>query len=76
LKAVEVTAVADNAAVKQHGEAVAAFEKAKSELEVARNAAARLAAEADTAVAEAAKLEAEVVTAIEVVRNAEQRASS
>lgn len=58
-EAIKAHAVAYNAAVKQHGEAVSLAEQAKTAVETARNAAKRNKAEAELAEAEAVKFEAE-----------------
>lgn len=73
---IRVHEVASNAAVKQHAEAVAMDEQARNELEVARNAATRMKAEAEQAVADADRLEAEAATAQQMALNAKQKAKA
>jgi Spy/CpxP family protein refolding chaperone len=65
-KALEAKAVAANALLRQNAEGVVAEQRAKTQLEIARNAAERQKAEAEKAEAEALKAESEAVT----VRNA------
>jgi len=73
---IRIHEVANNAAVKQHAEAVAMEEQARNELEVARNAATRMKGEAEQAVADADRLEAEATTAQQVALNAKQKAKA
>ncbi len=72
-KAIEAMAVADNAALRQKSEGELAEQKARTELEAARNAAERQLAEADKAEAEANKAEAEAITARNIAHNAETK---
>lgn len=73
-EAFSIKASADNAAVKQHGEAVLLHEQATTELEKARNAVVRAKSEAEALEAEAAKIEAEAVTLKEKAAVADRKA--
>ena len=75
-KAIEAKATADNAMLLKTSEGELAEQKARSELEVARNAAVRQRAEADKSEAEADKAEADATTARSTARNAELKASA
>jgi len=69
-KALEAKAVAANALLRQNAEGVLAEQRARTQLEIARNAAERQKAEAEKAEAEALKSESEVVTVRNVAINA------
>ena len=75
-EALRVKAVTDNAALRQLGEAQIAEQKARTQLEIARNAAERQKAEAEKAEADAQKAEAEAITLGQGARNAELKARS
>ncbi len=70
-KAIEAKAVADNAVLKQKSEGGLAEQKARTELETARNATARQSAETDKSEAEALKAQADAITARSTARNSE-----
>jgi hypothetical protein len=72
-KAFEAKAVADNALLRQQSEGEIAEQKARTELETARNAAERQKAEAEKAEADAVKAEADATTARNVARNAARK---
>jgi hypothetical protein len=73
-EAIKAKAMADNAAVKQHAEAILLRGQAKVALETARNAAPRVKAEAETAEAEADKIAAEARTLKEKAKVAGKKA--
>jgi hypothetical protein len=73
-EAIKAKAVADNAAVKQHAEAILLQGQAKIALETARNAAPRVKAEAETVEAEADKIGAEALTLKEKAKVADEKA--
>ena len=73
---IRIREVANNAAVKQHAEAVAMEEQRRNELEVARNSALRMKGEAEQAMADADRLEAEATTAQQMALNARQKAKA
>jgi colicin import membrane protein len=75
-EAIKAKAVADNAAIRQKGEAVQAEQQARTQLEIARNAAERQSADADKAEAEAKKAEAETITKGQEAQNAELKTTS
>ena len=73
-EAIKAHAVAENAAVKQHAEAILLQGQAKIALETARNAAPRTKAEAETVEAEADKIGAEALTLKEKAKVADEKA--
>jgi hypothetical protein len=73
-EAIKAKAVADNAAVKQHAEAILLQGQAKIAFETARNAAPRVKAEAETTEAEADKIGAEALTLKEKAGVADRKA--
>ncbi len=70
-KAIEAKAVADNAVLRQQSEGVLAEQKARTDLEIAKNAAERQKGEADKAEADAARAEADAITARNISLNAQ-----
>lgn len=75
-KALEAKAVAANALLRQTAEGVLPEQRARIQLEIARNAAERQKAEAEKAEAEALKSESEVVTVRNAAINARLRKSA
>lgn len=73
---IRIHEVANNAAVKQHAEAVTLNEQARNELEVARNAATRMKGEAEQAMADAGRLEGEATTAQQRALNSRRKAKA
>jgi hypothetical protein len=75
-EAIKAKAAADNAAIRQKGEAKQAESQARTHLEIARNAAERQSADADKAEAEAGKTEAQAIISAQEARNAELKVTS
>jgi hypothetical protein len=75
-EAIKAKAVANNAAIRQKGEAMLAEQHARVQLEIARNAAERQSADAEKAEAEARKAESETIIIAQKARNAELKTAS
>jgi hypothetical protein len=72
-EAVKLKAAADNAALRQHGEAIQAEQQAQTQLEAARNASLRLKSEADTITHEVQINRSKAVSEMEAARVAARK---